>query len=208
MFILGLTGSIGMGKSAAAARFRANDVPVFDADRAVHDLYAAEAVAPIEKEFPGTTADGRVDREKLSKALLAAPEKFALLESIVHPLVRALEADFLEAAAANAERLVVMEIPLLFETGFDKLVDAVVVVSAPPDIQAERVLARPGMTPQKLEQLIARQVPDEEKRRRADFVVDTGGAITLTESQVDKLVELLRGQEAGKHGHAYARHWQ
>lgn len=204
MFILGLTGSIGMGKSAAAARFRHNGVPVFDADQAVHDLYAGSAVKLIEAAFPGTTADGSVDRDKLSKELIAAPEKFARLEAIVHPLVRALEADFIQEHASQNARLAVLEIPLLFETGFDKLIDAVAVVSAPAAIQAERVLARPGMTAQKLEQLIARQMPDEEKRRRADFVVDTGGTITSTESQVDKLVELLRGRS----GRAFERHWQ
>jgi dephospho-CoA kinase len=204
MFILGLTGSIGMGKSAAAARFRQNGVPVFDADQAVHDLYAGGAVKPIEAAFPGTTADGGVDRDKLSKALIAEPEKFARLEAIVHPLVRALEADFMQDHASQNVPLVVLEIPLLYETGFEKLIDAVAVVSAPAAIQAERVLARPGMTPQKLEQLIARQMPDEEKRRRADFVVDTGGTITHTESQVDKLIELLRARP----GRAFERHWQ
>ncbi len=131
MFILGLTGSIGMGKSAAAARFRQNGVPVFDADQAVHDLYAGGAVKPIEAAFPGTTADGSVDRDKLSKALIAAPEKFARLEAIVHPLVRALEADFIQDHASQMASLVVLEIPLLYETGFDKLIDAVAVVSAP-----------------------------------------------------------------------------
>lgn len=204
MFLLGLTGSIGMGKSVAAARFRHNGVAVFDADAAVHDLYAGQAVKPIEAAFPGTTGDGRVDREKLSKALIAAPEKFARLEAIVHPLVRALEADFIQDHASRNTPLLVLEIPLLFETGFDKLVDAVAVVSAPASVQAERVLARPGMTPQKLQQLIARQMPDAEKRRCADFVVDTGGAITHTESQVDKLIELLRGRQ----GRAFERHWQ
>lgn len=204
MYILGLTGSIGMGKTAAAARFRHNGIPVFDADQIVHDLYAGAAIKPIEAAFPGTTSPAGVDREKLSKALLAAPEKFARLEAIVHPLVRAAEADFLGEQAALGSPFVVLEIPLLYETSFEKLVDGVAVVSAPPDVQAERVLARPSMTPQKLEQLLARQMPDEEKRRRADFVVDTGGTITHTESQVDKLTTSLRGVP----GRAFERHWQ
>jgi dephospho-CoA kinase len=204
MYVLGLTGSIGMGKSAVAARFRLNGVPVFDADRAVHDLYAGVAVGPIEREFPGTTNDGVVDRDKLSQALLAAPKKFARLEAIVHPLVRALEADFLVDHAARGTPLVVLEVPLLYETGFDALLDGVAVVSAPANVQADRVLARPGMTPQKLAQLLARQLPDAEKRRRADYIVDTGSALAETEAQVDRLTESLRKLP----GKAYARHWQ
>ncbi len=204
MYILGLTGSIGMGKSAAAARFRHGGVPVFDADQAVHDLYAGAAVVPIEREFPGTTREGRVDRESLSQALLAAPQKFARLEAIVHPLVRALEADFLADHAALGTPLVLLEVPLLYETGFDKLIDGVAVVSAPTAVQARRVLARPGMTTQKLEQLLARQLSDSEKRRRADFIVDTGGTLAETEAQVDKLTESLRARP----GAAFARHWQ
>lgn len=204
MFLLGLTGSMGMGKSAAAARFRTGGVPVFDADRAVHELYAGTAVKPIESVFPGTTSPAGVDRDKLSQALLAAPEKFARLEAIVHPLVRALEADFLAEEAERGTRLVVLEIPLLYETGFDKLIDAVAVVSAPPSVQAERVLARPGMTPEKLAQLLARQMPDEEKRRRADFIVDTGGTLAQTDQQIDSLIALLRERP----GRAYQRHWQ
>lgn len=204
MYILGLTGSIGMGKSAAAARFRLNGIPVFDADQAVHELYAGPAVVAIEREFPGTTGDGIVDRDKLSAALLAAPEKFARLEAIVHPLVRALEADFLSEHAARGTPLVVLEVPLLYESGFDKLIDGVAVVSAPAAIQAKRVLAREGMTPQKLEQLLARQMLDSKKRRRADFIVDTGGALAETEAQIDKLTESLRVRP----GTAFARHWQ
>jgi dephospho-CoA kinase len=203
MFLLGLTGSIGMGKSVAAERFRANGVPVFDADAAVHQLYTREAVRPIEKAFPGTTSADGVDRGKLSQALLAEPEKFARLEAIVHPLVRALEADFLADTAARGAALVVLEIPLLYETGFDKLVDAVVVVSAPAQVQAERVLARAGMTSEKLAQLLARQMPDEEKRRRADYNVDTGGTIAHTRQQIDSLVAQLKGRPC----RAFQRHW-
>lgn len=205
MFILGLTGSIAMGKSAAAARFRLNGVPVFDADQAVHELYAGAAVPLIEREFPGTTGDdGRVDRDKLSEALLEAPEKFARLEAIVHPLVRALEADFLADHASRGTPLVVLEVPLLYESGFDKLIDAVAVVSAPASVQAQRALSRPGMTSEKLSQLLARQMSDSEKRRRADYIVDTAGTLAETELQVDRLTESLRGSV----GMAFARHWQ
>jgi dephospho-CoA kinase len=204
MFLLGLTGSIGMGKSAAAARFRHNGVPVFDADQAVHDLYSGIAVAVIERAFPGVTADGRVDRQKLGAALLDKPEAFARLESIVHPLVRAAEADFLADAAQRGSALAVLEVPLLFETGFEQLVDATAVVSAPSAVQRARVLARPGMTAEKFEQLLQRQLPDEEKRRRADYIVDTGGALSETDAQVDRLSELLRARQ----GRAFARHWQ
>lgn len=205
MYILGLTGSIGMGKSTVAARFRLNGVPVFDADQAVHELYAGAAVPLIEREFPGTTGDdGHVDRDKLSRALSAAPETFPRLEAIVHPLVRALEADFLADHAARETPLVVLEVPLLYETGFEKLVDAVAVVSAPAAVQAQRVLARPGMTAEKLAQLLARQTPDSEKRRRSDYIVDTGGTLAETELQVDRLTESLRARA----GMAFARHWQ
>lgn len=204
MYLLGLTGSIGMGKSTAAARFRHNDVPVFDADLAVHDLYAGTAVPHIERAFPGTTAAGRVDREKLSALLIAAPERFAELETIVHPLVRGLEAEFLHRHAQMGASLVVLEVPLLYETKFEALVDAVAVVSAPALLQAKRVLERPGMTAEKLDKLLSRQMPDAEKRRRADFIVDTGGTITNTEAQVDKLVALLRERP----GLAFAKHWQ
>jgi dephospho-CoA kinase len=204
MYLLGLTGSIGMGKSAAAARFRHNGVPVFDADQAVHDLYAGTAVPLIAREFPGATNATGVDRDKLSKILQDKPELFPRLEAIVHPLVRALEADFLVEQDAAGATLVVLEVPLLYETGFEKLLDGVAVVSAPAAVQAERVLARPGMTPEKLETLLARQLPDGEKRRRADFIVDTSGTLAQTEAQVDKLTALLRAMP----GLAFARHWQ
>lgn len=204
MFILGLTGSIGMGKSAASSFLRLNGVPVFDADQAVHDLYAGAAVPLIERAFPGSTHNGSVDRAKLGAALLEAPEKFPALEAIVHPLVRAEEADFLNEHAERATPLVVLEVPLLYETRFEKLVDAVAVVSATAEQQRARVLARPGMTLEKLDQLLARQLSDAEKRKRADFVVDTSGTLNETEAQIDKLVALLRQRD----GHAFARHWQ
>ena len=174
MFILGLTGSIGMGKSTTAAFFAAEGVPVHDADAAVHRLYEGEAVAPIEAAFSGTTANGKVDRAKLAARVLGDEAARKRLEAIVHPLVRASETRFLAAARIRGAPVVVLDIPLLYETGGETRVDAVVVVSAPPEVQRARVLARPGMTPERFEQLLAAQVPDAEKRRRADFVVDTG----------------------------------
>jgi dephospho-CoA kinase len=203
MLLIGLTGSIGMGKSAAAARFRANGLVVCDADALVHELYEGEAVAPIEAAFPGTTTDGRVDRQRLSAALMANPVGFKALESIVHPLVQRAESDCLAVAARRGDAMAVLEIPLLFETGGDRRVDVTVVVSAPPELQRQRVLDRPGMTEEKLAQILARQLPDAEKRRRADFVVDTGGTIAETEQQIDRLVTDL----AGRDGTAFAQYW-
>ena len=203
MLVIGLTGSIGMGKSTAAARFREQGVAVCDADAEVHKLYEGAAVAPIEAAFPGTTTDGRVDRQKLAQALLADPSGFKRLEAIVHPLVQAVERAFLQEQAAAGADMAVLEIPLLFETGGDARVDVVVVVSAPAEAQRERVSARPGMTLEKLEQIIARQLPDAEKRARADFVVDTGGTHAESAAQVDRIVESLRGRK----GEAHARFW-
>lgn len=184
MLILGLTGSIGMGKSATAAMFREAGVPVHDADAAVHRLYAGEAVAAIEAAFPGTTADGKVDREMLAAAVLGKPDAFKALEAIVHPLVRAATARFLQQAAAAGARIAVLDIPLLFETRGESRVDAIVVVSAPADIQRARVLARPGMSEAKLAAILAKQVPDAEKRRRAHFVVDTSRGFDSARAQV------------------------
>ena len=203
MLLIGLTGSIGMGKSTVAARLRARGIAVIDADAEVHKLYEGLAVAPIEAAFPGTTANGRVDRQKLMQALLARPQDFAQLEAIVHPLVFAAERDALRAEAAKGASLAVLEVPLLFETGGDKRVDVTVVVSAPPGAQLQRVLARPGMTAEKLTQILAKQMPDADKRARADFVVDTGGTVAETEAQVDKIIESL----AGRQGSAYATFW-
>lgn len=173
MFVLGLTGSIGMGKSTTAKLFAEVGVPVYDADAAVHALYRGEAVPLIENAFPGTTAQGVVDRNKLSAQVVQNPRAMKQLESIVHPLVRAREEKFLRAAEATGAPLAVLDIPLLFETGGDRRVDAVLVVSATPEIQRARILAREGMTEHRLEALLARQMPDAEKRARADFVVDT-----------------------------------
>ena len=203
MIVVGLTGSIGMGKSTAAARFRHNGVAVFDADAAVHDLYRGAAAGEIELAFPGTTDAGVVDRQKLLKVLMETEGGFKRLEAIVHPLVRAAEAEFLKRQHAAGAELAVLEIPLLFETGGDRLVDATIVVSTTAETQRRRVLDRPGMTEEKLAEILSRQLSDGEKRARADFVVDTSGTIAETEAQIDKLIGTLRGLPAG----AYHRHW-
>lgn len=204
MLIVGLTGSIGMGKSTAAAHLRARGVPVFDADAEVHRLYAGgKAVDPVGRAFPGTTTRDGVDRAKLSAALLAQPERFAELEAIVHPLVREAERAFLRDEAKRGTQIAVLEIPLLFESGADKLVDATVVVSAKPEVQRERLLQRPEMTAEKLDKLLGRQLPDPEKRRRADFVVDTSVDVATSQAALDEVIAQLRG----RHGEAYARHW-
>jgi dephospho-CoA kinase len=203
VLIIGLTGSVGMGKSTIAARFREHGVPVCDADAEVHSLYAGPAVAPVEAAFPGTTSRGIVDRRALAAALLKDPEAFTRLEAIVHPLVQEREREFLRNASAQQAAMAVLEIPLLFEIGEDRRVDTTVVASAPAEIQRERVLSRLGMNPEKLAAMLARQLPDAEKRRRADFVVDTGGTVTSTIDQVDKIIGLLRGRE----GSAYHRYW-
>jgi len=194
-FILGLTGSIGMGKSAVAAMFAGLDVPVFDADAAVHELQGpgGALVGAIEEAFPGTTGPSGVDRQKLGPLVLGQPEQLARLEEIVHPAVAAMRTGFL---AAHADKpLVVFDIPLLYEKGGWQTVDAVVVVSAPAEVQRERVLARPGMTPQKFEAILKLQVPDADKRARADFVIDTGTSLAETRHAVQRLVHELSGRD-------------
>ena len=191
MFILGLTGSVGMGKSATAKMFAEEGVPVSDADAVVHRLYEGEAVAPIEAAFPGTTAGGKVDRMKLGERVIGQPEEMRRLEAIVHPLVAAARDAFLAAAERSGAPVAVLDIPLLYETGGDTLCDAVVVVSAPPEMQRERVLARPGMTEAKFTAILAKQTPDAEKRARADFVVDTSQGFDVARAQVrDILVKV------------------
>ncbi|WP_066730472.1 dephospho-CoA kinase [Caulobacter sp. CCH9-E1] len=194
MLILGLTGSIGMGKSTTAAMFEAEGVPVYDSDAAVHALYAAggAAVAPVEAAFPGVLTDGAIDRAKLSAKVVGNPEALAKLEAIVHPLVGADRISFFQKAQAEGRDIVVLDVPLLFETGGEKSVHKVVVVSAPPEVQRARVLARPEMTPEKLEAILARQLPDAEKRARADFVIDTGQGVEHARQQVRDLLTLLR----------------
>jgi dephospho-CoA kinase len=188
MVVLGLTGSLGMGKSTTARFFAEADVPVFDADAAVHRLYAGEAAAAIEAAFPGTAGEQGVDRAKLAQAVLADAAALPRLEAIIHPLVRREELRFIDEAGKAGARVAVLDIPLLFETGRDRLVDAVVVVSAPPDIQRARVFERPGMTEEKFQALLAKQMPDEEKRRRADFVVDSSGSYDSARAQVHAIL--------------------
>jgi dephospho-CoA kinase len=184
MLILGLTGSIGMGKSTAGRLFAEAGVPVHDADAAVHRLYDGEAVAAIEAAFPGTTSAGKVDRAKLAVRVLDDDAAIKRLEAIVHPLVRQSEDHFLAEAASRGARVVVLDIPLLFETGGEERVDAVVVVSAPAEAQRARALDRPGMTPAKLDAILQKQMPDSEKRARAHFLVDSSRAIDSTRTQV------------------------
>ncbi|KAB2883808.1 MAG: dephospho-CoA kinase [Pseudorhodoplanes sp.] len=184
MIVLGLTGSIGMGKTTTARLFAEEGVPVHDADAAVHRLYDGEAGGLIEREFPGTTVAGRVDRTRLAGRVVGDPQALKRLEAIVHPLVRKSENAFLEDARRRGAPVVVLDIPLLFETGGDARVDAVVVVTAPVEVQRERVLARPSMTAEKFEALLAKQMPDAEKRRRADFIVDSGHGLEPARAQV------------------------
>jgi dephospho-CoA kinase len=184
MFILGLTGSLGMGKSTTARFFVEEGVPVHDADAVVHRLYEGEAVAAIEAAFPGTTENGKVDRNRLAARLVGSPAEFKKLEALVHPLVRAAEQKFLADAEANGAKVAVLDIPLLYETGGEQRCDAVVVVSAPAEIQRSRAFERPGMTEDRYAAITARQMPDEEKRRRADFVVDTSGGYEAARAQV------------------------
>jgi dephospho-CoA kinase len=191
MFILGLTGSVGMGKSVTARFFAEEGMPVHDADAAVHRLYEGEAVAPIEAAFPGTTANGKVDRAKLAEHVLGDAAALKRLEAIVHPLVQASERRFLAEAQARGAKVAVLDIPLLFETGSDRRVDAVVVVSAPPGVQRARVLARPGMTVEKFEAILAKQMPDAEKRARADFVVDTSQGFEAARAQVRAILDAV-----------------
>ncbi|MDP3404765.1 MAG: dephospho-CoA kinase [Brevundimonas sp.] len=190
MIVLGLTGSIGMGKSTTTAMFADRGALVWNADAAVHALYApgGVAVAPLAAAFPGVVVDGAVDRTRLAEALGRDDTAFRRLETIVHPLVAAGRLAELEAARAAGVRLAVLDIPLLFETGGDRAVDAVVVVTADPEIQRQRVLARPGMTPERFAAILERQMPDAEKRRRADFLIDTGAGLEAARAQVDAIM--------------------
>ena len=190
MILLGLTGSIGMGKSTTTAMFADLGAVVWNADDAVHRLYAPSgaAVEPVGEAFPDVVVNGAVDRTRLAEALGRDETAFRRLEAIVHPLVAQGRAEDLEAARAAGTRLAVLDIPLLFETGGDKAVDAVVVVTADPAIQAERVLARPGMTRERFDVILARQMPDAEKRARADFVIDTGRGLDAARADVAAIV--------------------
>jgi dephospho-CoA kinase len=193
MIVLGLTGSIGMGKTTVGRMFAEAGVPVHDSDETVHRLYAGKAAPLIEAAFPGTVAAGAVDRQALSRHVLGDPAALKRLEAIVHPLVRADADAFVAAQRAAGAKLAVLDIPLLFETGGRDRVDKIVVVSAPAEVQRARVLARPGMTAQKFEQIMARQVPDAEKRRQADFVIDTSGSFGETRAAVSRVIAELSG---------------
>ena len=192
MFKLGLTGSIGMGKSATAAMFRAEGIPIHDADEVVHTLYRGRASPLIEAAFPGTVADGAVDRARLSKVLFEDESRLRALERIVHPLVRE-ERDRFLAAHARAP-VVVLDIPLLFETGGERDTDAVALVTAAEPVQRERVLARPGMTEEKFRAILAKQMPDSEKRRRAHFLVETGFGFAHAERRVRAVLRAIAGR--------------
>jgi dephospho-CoA kinase len=193
MIILGLTGSIGMGKSTTAKLFAEAGVPVYDADATVHRLYEGEAVAAIEAAFPGSTVDGKVDRDRLSAQVVHDPAAMKRLEGIVHPMLGASRQKFLGEAEQSGAPIVVVDVPLLFETGGEKRVDAVVVVTTSPEVQRERILARDNMTGEKLDAILARQLPDAEKRKRADFVVDTSDGLDPVRARIrDILAEAVK----------------
>ena len=198
MKVIGLTGSIGMGKSTTAAMFREAGLPVYDADAEVHAAYdiGGSAVEPVGAAFPGVVKAGRVDREALRNAVLGNPEALKRLNGIVHPLLGASRVRFFDAAKAAGTDLVVLDIPLLFETGGERNVEAVIVVTAPADVQRTRVLAREGMTPERLDAILAQQVPDAEKRARADYVVDTGKGLDHARAQVAEIIADLRAAKS------------
>lgn len=197
MLLIGLTGSIGMGKSETAKMFRAEGVPVYDADAAVHKLYekGGKAVEPIRAVFPSAVVDDAVDRKALSRCVIGLPDEMKKLEAIVHPLVGEAQIDFLRENMEAGHEMAVLDIPLLYETGGETRVDVVVVVSAPYDIQKTRVLARPDMDEAKFAAIHAKQVPDEEKRKRADFVVESDKGLDHAREQVARIVEALKGRE-------------
>lgn len=196
MIKIGLTGSIGMGKSTTARLFADAGVPVFDADAAVHTLYGpgGKAVAPVSARFPGVVKDGRIDRAALGEALKTDPDGFSDLEAIVHPLVAEARSGFIDRARQGGAAMCVFDIPLLFETGQQDAYDAIVVVSAPSAVQAERVLARPGMTRDRFDAILARQMPDAEKRARADFIIDSSTGIDDACRQVGDVIAALKAR--------------
>ncbi len=195
MIVVGLTGSIGMGKSTVAQMFVAEGVAVFDSDQAVHELYSKDgaAVVPVESAFPGVTRDGAIDRAELSRRVVGNEAAMKQLERIVHPMVREAQQRFFRAH--GGEPVVLLDIPLLFETGRGGEVDRIVVVSAPPEVQRARVLARSGMSAEKFGAILARQTPDAEKRAHADFVIDTGVSLEQTRTQVRAVLDALREQD-------------
>ena len=197
MLVLGLTGSAAMGKSTVAGMFAEAGVPVFDADRTVHRLYRGAAAPAVETAFPGTTKDGAVDRDLLRARVLGDDAAMAALEGLVHPLVAAERNTFLESARAGGRRLVILDIPLLFEVGAERDVHAVIVVTTAAGIQMERMLGREGMTREQAEAMLARQLPDAKKRKRAHFVIDTSGAFDETRRQVGDVLRAVAGMTAG-----------
>jgi dephospho-CoA kinase len=196
MIVIGLTGSIGMGKSTVAQMFAEEGAPAFDSDAVVHQLYArgGAAVAPVEAAFPGVAKNGVIDRSALSARLVDNPEAIKQLEAIVHPLVRRAQTEFLDRHRQAGVAAAVLDIPLLFESGGAERVDRIVVVSAPAAVQKQRVISRPGMSEEKFAYLLSRQTPDAEKRARADFVIDTGGELEATRAQVRAVLDALREQ--------------
>ena len=192
MIILGLTGSIGMGKSTTAGFFADAGIAVYNADEAVHELYkSAPVIQWFKQNFPKCLTDGQIDREKLSQEIIADPEKLELLEKYIHPLVREKEKVFVKNHRDKGDKLVVLDIPLLFEKGPEGRVDKIVVVSAPKSIQRQRVLARPGWSDKKFDHILSRQIPDREKRKRADFVIDTGQGLDHAKAEVGLLIQQL-----------------
>lgn len=202
MIILGLTGSIGMGKTTTSSMFSEQGVPVNSADDVVHDLYRGEAVPAIEKAFPGVSQGGVIDREKLAQLLLVDPSGYRRLEEIIHPMVRRRESIFLAAHRDAGTDIVLLDIPLLFETGGEARTDLVVVVSCNAEIQRARVMARPGMTEEKFMSILSRQMPDEEKRARADFIIDTGMGLDAARRQVHDIIGKVRARISGERSDA------
>jgi dephospho-CoA kinase len=202
MIVAGLTGSIAMGKSTVSAMFGELGVPTFDADHAVRDFYAGEGAKTVETAFPGVTVLGEVDRERLGARVLGDAEALERLEGLVHPAVAEARAQFLKRAAAAGRRLVIVDVPLLFETGGEATVDLVIVVSAPESIQRARALRREGMTASKLAAILSRQTSDAEKRRRAHFVIDTSGSLELTRAVVAQFTRSIAALAGGRTGHA------
>jgi dephospho-CoA kinase len=198
MLILGLTGSLGMGKSTCAQMFAEMGVAVFDADATVHRLYHGQAAPLVEAAFPGTVVDGAVDRSKLAARVLGKPAAIAKLEGIVHPLVRGAENEFRQRAADDGRRIVLLDIPLLFEVGGEDRVDVVILVSTTPAIQKARAFKRGGMTEERFAAILAKQMPDDEKRRRAHFIVDTSGAFAATRRQVSGVMKAVAGMAGGR----------
>lgn len=196
MLKLGLTGSIATGKSTALKALADLGIPTFSSDEAVHELYRGAAVAPVEAAFPGVSVDGVIDREKLSRHLIGHPLRLKQLEAIVHPLVRARIRSFLADAAARGEPMAVVDIPLLFENGVDWGLDAIVVTVVDEAEQRRRALARPGMTVEKLEAILARQMPQAEKVKRATYIIDTSGTIAATQQAIAELVQRLEEAQA------------